>query len=78
MLQVYISRTVLVLSLTNNNCMQYLPMTIYSVCMHTSVCVCVFTYTYALVPKGVQRTKGVENKVDDTLKLAVFLECAQC
>ena len=35
---------------------------------------------YDLVPKGVHenRTKGVENKVDDTLKLAVFLECAQC
>ena len=33
-----------------------------------------------LVPKGVHenRTKGVENKVDDTLKLVVFLECAQC
>ena len=36
--------------------------------------------TYDLVPKGVHenRTKGVENKVDDTLKLVVFLECAQC
>ena len=33
-----------------------------------------------LVPKGVHenRTKGVENKVDDTLKLVVFLERAQC
>ncbi len=33
-----------------------------------------------LVPKGVHenRTKGIENKVDDTLKLVVFLECAQC
>ena len=33
-----------------------------------------------IVPKGVHenRTKGVENKVDDTLKLDVFLECAQC
>ena len=33
-----------------------------------------------LVPKGVHenRTKGVENKVDDTLKLVVFSECAQC
>ena len=33
-----------------------------------------------LVPKGVHenRTKGVENEVDDTLKLVVFLECAQC
>ena len=33
-----------------------------------------------LVPKGAHenRTKGVENKVDDTLKLVVFLECAQC
>ena len=32
-----------------------------------------------LVPKGVHenRTRGVENKVD-TLKLVVFLECAQC
>ena len=31
------------------------------------------------VPKGVHenRTKGVENIVDDTLKL-VFLECIQC
>ena len=30
------------------------------------------------MPKGVHenRTKGVENKVDDTLKLAVFLEFA--
>ena len=30
-----------------------------------------------VVPKGVHenRTKGVENKVDDTLKLAVFSEC---
>ena len=35
---------------------------------------------YDLVPKGVHenRTKGVENKVDDTLKLVVFSECAQC
>ena len=35
---------------------------------------------YDLVPKGVHenRTKGVENKVDDTLKLVLFLECAQC
>ena len=35
---------------------------------------------YDLVPKGVyeNRTKGVENKVDDTLKLVVFLDCAQC
>ena len=34
---------------------------------------------YDLVPKGVHenRTKGVENEVDDTLKLVVFLECAQ-
>ena len=33
-----------------------------------------------LVPKCVHenRTKGVENEVDDTLKLVVFLECAQC
>ena len=37
-------------------------------------------YVYDLVPKGVHenRTKGVENKVDDTLKLVMFLECAQC
>ena len=37
-------------------------------------------YIYDSVPKGVHenRTKGVENKVDDTLKLVVFLECAQC
>ena len=37
-------------------------------------------FIYDLVPKGVHenRTKGVENKVDDTLKLVVFLECAQC
>ena len=36
----------------------------------------VYIYIYDLVPKGVHenRTKGVENKVDDTLKL----ECAQC
>ena len=39
-----------------------------------------FFFIYDLVPKGVHenRTKGVENKVDDTLKLVVFLECAQC
>ena len=45
------------------------------------VCLCILcTYTCDLVPKGVHenRTKGVENKVDDTLKLVVFLECAQC
>ena len=38
------------------------------------------TTVYDLVPKGVHedRTKGVENKVDDPLKLVVFLECAQC
>ena len=37
-------------------------------------------YIYDLVPKGVHenRTKEVENKVDDTLKLVAFLECAQC
>ena len=37
-------------------------------------------FAYDLVPKGVHenRTKGVENKVDDTLKLVVFLQCAQC
>ena len=41
--------------------------------------VCVL-HIYDLVPKGVHenRTKGVENKVDDTVKIAVFLECAQC
>ena len=40
----------------------------------------IFILVYDLVPKGVHenRTKGVENKVDDTLKLVVFLECAQC
>ncbi len=40
----------------------------------------IMQYIYDLVPKGVHenRTKGVENKVDDTLKLVVFLECAQC
>ena len=37
-------------------------------------------FTHDIVPKGVHenRTKGVENKSDDTLKLVVFLECAQC
>ena len=36
-------------------------------------------YIY-IVPKGghENRTKGVENKADDMLKLAVFLECPQC
>ncbi len=45
-------------------------------CMHLHA----HAHTYDLVPKGVHenRTKGVENKVDDTLKLVVFLECAQC
>ena len=45
-------------------------------CMMYTLC----AYIYDLVPKGVHenRTKGVENKVDDTLKLVVFLECAQC
>ena len=35
---------------------------------------------YDLVPKGVHenRTKGVENKVDNTLKLVVLLDWAQC
>ena len=49
---------------------------IHSEVWHTHTCV----YIYDLVPKGVHenRTKGVENKVDDTLKLVVFLECAQC
>ena len=39
-----------------------------------------YIYIYDLVPKGVHenRTKGVENKVDDTLKLVMILECAQC
>ena len=31
-------------------------------------------YIYDLVPEN--RTKGVANKVDDTLKLVVFFECA--
>ncbi len=47
----------------------------------TDVCIQIYnTQAYDLVPKGVHenRTKGVENKVDDTLKLVVFLECAQC
>ena len=46
-------------------------------CCH---CVSRIYIIYDLVPKGVHenRTKGVENKVDDTLKLVVFLECAQC
>ena len=46
-----------------------------------TVCVCaVLLLIYHLVPKGVHenRTQGVVNKVDDTLKLVVFLECAQC
>ena len=40
----------------------------------------VFIHSCMTVPKSVHenRTKGVENKVDDTLKLVVFLECAQC
>ena len=40
----------------------------------------VIVHANDLVPKGVHenRTKGVENKVDDTLKLVMFLECAQC
>ena len=40
----------------------------------------IVVYIYDLVPKGLHenRTKGIENKVDDTLKLVVFLECAQC
>ena len=44
-------------------------------------CQCFFNiFIYDLVPKGVHenRTKGVENKVDDTLKLVVFLDWAQC
>ena len=46
------------------------------------VCMCRHfrLYIYDLVPKGghENRTKRVENKVDDTFKLVVFLECAQC
>ena len=40
----------------------------------------IYIYIYDLVPKGVHenRTKEVENKVDETLKFVVFLECAQC
>ena len=40
----------------------------------------VYIYGIYIKLKGVHenRTKGVENKVDDTLKLVVFLECAQC
>ena len=47
---------------------------------HIYICVCVCAYIDDLVLKGVRenRTKGVENKVDDTLKLVVFLKCAQC
>ena len=47
--------------------------------MHDMLCQVIQPVT-DLVPKGVHenRTKGVENKVDDTLKLVVFLECAQC
>ena len=46
------------------------------------VCIYIYIYIYIyndLVPKGVHenRSKGVENKVDDTLKLVVFLECAR-
>ena len=48
--------------------------------IHSSAYTDIYTYIYDLVPKGVHenRTKGVENKVDDTVKLVVFLECAQC
>ena len=50
--------------------------------MHRCVYVSTFQtiYIYDLVPKGghENRTKRVENKVDDTFKLVVFLECAQC
>ena len=48
--------------------------------MPTAIWEIIYIYIYDLVPKGVHqnRTKGVENKVDDTLKLVVFLECAQC
>ena len=44
------------------------------------LCYTLYIYIYDLVPKGVHenRTKEVENKVDDTLKLVVFLESAQC
>ena len=38
------------------------------------------TDIYDLVPQGVHdnRTYGGEHKVDDTLKLSVLLQCAQC
>ena len=51
-----------------------------TVCPTTGKMCYTHIYIYDLVPKGVHenRTKGVENKVDDTLKLVVFLECAQC
>ena len=50
------------------------------VCMHVELVKYVYIYIYDLVLQGVHenRTKGVENKVDDTFKLVVFLECAQC
>ena len=46
----------------------------------SSLCISQPVNIHDLVPKGVHenKTKGVENKVDDTLKLVVFLECAQC
>ena len=50
--------------------------------VHTHACARMHmdVHVYDLVPKGVHenRTKGVENKVDDTLKLVVFLDWAQC
>ena len=48
--------------------------------IYITLFVYIYIYIYDLVPKGVHenRTKGVENKVDDTLKLVVFLECAHC
>ena len=45
-------------------------------CVFVCVCVyCIYIYKNDLVPKDVHknRTKGVENKADDTLKLVVFL-----
>ena len=55
--------------------------TLFSVTCILCMYVCMYIYyIYDLVPKGVHenRTKGVENKVDDTLKLVVFLDWAQC
>ena len=48
--------------------------------MEEQLLLCYLSFNTDLVPKGVHenRTNGVENKADDTLKLVVFLECAQC